>query len=108
MSPFFKLLFLFSSFGPLYLVFSIKTYYVSGVPALLWFVFLCAFFVSVIVFVGTARKMRQGVKRTYKVVDVKTKDAEIFPYIMAYIPPRLFFGISASLISIFPSPCCME
>ncbi|MDR3438923.1 hypothetical protein [Telmatospirillum sp.] len=66
----------------------------SGVPALLWFVFLCAFFVSVIVFVGTARKMRQGVKRTYKVVDVKTKDAEIFPYIMAYIPPLIFRDIS--------------
>jgi hypothetical protein len=37
--------------------------------------------------------MRRGVGNNYKIVDVKTKDLEVFPYLMAYIPPIAFRDI---------------
>lgn len=94
MTTFFKFLFLFSSFGPLYLVFAIKAHYGSGLPDALGVSFACAFVASFAVFIFAGKKMRGGVGRLYRVVDVKIKDAEIFPYIMSYIPPLIFRDLS--------------
>ena len=94
MTPFFKFIFLFSSFGPLFIVFAIKSYYDKGLPGFLWTIFVLVFLMSIIVFVSATRKIRSGIGKTYKIVDVKTKDAEIFPYLMTYIPPLIFRDLS--------------
>lgn len=94
MTAFFKFIFLFSSFGPLYLVFAIKAHFGDGLPNVISISFACAFIASIAVFAFAGKKMRGGIGKTYRIVDVKTKDAEVFPYLMSYIPPLIFRDLS--------------
>lgn len=93
MTSFFKLCFLFSSFGPLYLVFSTKAFFSPCGSDTVSGIFIAAFLASILVFWLLIRMMRRGVGNNYKIVDVKTKDLEVFPYLMAYIPPIAFRDI---------------
>ena len=86
----FKLIFIFSSFGPLYAVFALEIYLTKDAPQTLCYLFSTLFAVSIVAFITATRRMRQGTSNSYTVVDVKPKDAEVFPYTMTYILPLIF------------------
>lgn len=85
----FRLLFFFSSFGPLYLIFAIKLFYNSGV-SLFWSVlFLTLSFLALGAFGFIRRGLHSGNATPFTISDVKAKDSEIFSYITTYIPPLI-------------------
>ena len=89
MTAWFRFWFLFSSFGPLYLIFAVKLAYNNGVPFWLQYVFYTMFGAAVIVFIIVARGLKTKNGLPFELTDVKAKDNEVFPYLMSYIPPLI-------------------
>lgn len=89
MTGFFRLVFLFSSFGPLYLIFAVKLRLNTGVPTIVsWIAFALAA-LSVVAFLRLRRRLRSDNGTIHEITDVKPKDSEIFSYITTYIPPLI-------------------
>ncbi|MBR9972056.1 hypothetical protein KEC16_10040 [Magnetospirillum sp. J10] len=84
MTPWFRTLFLFSSFGPLYVLFA-ASLYVQGVR--LWWGGVIAFAMAVIVFLWLkSRFKRKSVIR--KAITVESNlDEGVFSYLVSYFPP---------------------
>ena len=94
MSGFFRLLFLFSSFGPLYAIFAVKLHFNAGISEVWQYVFALFAASSVGVFASIAASLRSRVGTIFEVVDVKAKDSEIFSYLTTYIPPLIVRDMS--------------
>lgn len=85
----FRLLFFFSSFGPLYLIFAIKLFFDVGVARYVAWIFVACCCLAVIAFRRIVKRFGRGAGTPFKVSDVKAKDSEIFSYITTYIPPLI-------------------
>jgi hypothetical protein len=89
MTSWFRFWFLFSSFGPLYLIFAIKLWLNEGVTRAAAWTALTAFVLSIVVFAIIRSQLRSDNGTPFDLVDVKPKDSEIFSYITTYIPPLI-------------------
>jgi hypothetical protein len=89
MSAWFRFWFLFSSFGPLYLIFSIKMETNKGVAFGAALFFLGLFVLSVAVFGVLVRTLRSDNGTPHEIDEAVSKDGEIFNYLMTYIPPLI-------------------
>lgn len=90
----FRLLFFFSSFGPLYLIFAVKLYYNHGFTWMAPALFGTLSVLSFISFLLIRRNLSSNNGTKFKVSDLKAKDSEIFSYITTYIPPLITRDVS--------------
>ncbi len=89
MSPLFRFRFLFSSFGPLFLIFAVKLHFDLGVPRVVSEVFLALFVISILVYLQIYQLMTGPNLTCINISDVKSKDSEVFSYLTTYIPPLI-------------------
>lgn len=89
MTGWFRFWFLFSSFGPLYLIFAVKLHYTPGVPPAAATLAGVACVGSIPVFALVARSLRRRDGVPFKVTEVRAKDSELFGYLTTYIPPLI-------------------
>lgn len=89
MAGFFRLRFLFSSFGPLFAIFAIKLYYDAGVPKAFTWLFGGLFFLSILVFLEIRGRFQGSNETWVALTELKSKDAEVFSYLTTYIPPLI-------------------
>jgi hypothetical protein len=89
MSNWFRFLFLFSSFGPLYLIFFVKLELNAGVGRMAPIIAGLACLLSGVAFYFLRRRLHSDNGTIFEVTDVKSKDSEIFSYITTYIPPLI-------------------
>jgi hypothetical protein len=89
MAGLFRFIFLFSSFGPLYLIFAVKLWLNCGVPASVAWLAFGAAGSSVLAFAWLRRQLRSDNGTIHEITDAKPKDSEIFSYITTYIPPLI-------------------
>lgn len=89
MSNWFRFCFLFSSFGPLYLIFAVKLELNKGVNPWAAVIAGGAFLLSILIFLVLKRNLSSDNGTVFEVSDIKSKDNEIFGYITTYIPPLI-------------------
>lgn len=84
MTPWFRTLFLFSSFGPLYVLFA-ASLYVQGVR--LWWGGVAVFCVAAIVFIWIVSRFKRKSVIRKKISVEASLDENIFSYLVSYFPP---------------------
>jgi hypothetical protein len=100
MTGLFRALFLFSSFGPLYLIFGVKLHFNTGVWWWAEWVAYAFAVASIGVFLYITHRLQRGNGRWIDITDVKSKDSEIFSYITTYIPPLISRDMSDPAVTV--------
>jgi hypothetical protein len=100
MSSWFRFWFLFSSFGPLYAIFTVKLWLTAGLGEKPPAVAAAAFVVSVMAFLFLRSRLHSDNGTVFEITDVKSKDSEVFSYITTYIPPVILRDMSDASVYI--------
>ena len=100
MSSWFRFWFLFSSFGPLYLIFAVKLWLSVNVGYKPPAVAAAACLLSAVAFLLLRRRLRPDNGTVFEITDIKSKDSEVFSYITTYIPPLILRDMSEPSIYI--------
>lgn len=92
MTPWFKALFLFNSFGPLYLLVAASLYAQGGKW---WWIGLVFFAVAIIIFLWLEGRFKRKSVLRKKVIVEASLDESIFTYLLTYLPPFMTDDFSA-------------
>jgi len=90
MTIYFRIVFVLSSFGPLYLIIAVRLYLALGIQNPATIVATAASFCASILALMALRSLGTDEPHPFQVSNVVSKDSQIFEYIMAYIP--VFLG----------------
>ena len=99
MNAIFRILFLYTSFGPLYLIAGIKFLLGSDGGYIGWIMILL-FLLSLLLTGCLIWGMGEPQKKNYSVKDIRPKDGEVFSYILSYIPAIIFRDFNSLDVSI--------
>jgi hypothetical protein len=86
MTVWFRAIFLFSSFGPLYLLLA-TSLYVQGFPGWHWALLLFALSVCIFLFLRSRFKRKSVFRKRVKIEG--SLDESIFAYLVSYLPPLM-------------------